>query len=131
MNIIINTKYQALLIIFVTIITVIFPISAFAQNDLSQINQKVCNRFEEDLNRLAAIMEQLRERKGIKETRVAFGGVDTSIKSADYQITYAAEAMAYQRAQQYTSSSKLRSDLAVLAGKILRAKGQVKKALDE
>ena len=78
---------------------------------------------------MAAIMEELRARLGITETRVAFGGVDTPIKSADYQITYAAEAMAFQRAQKYSSKERLKSDLGVLAGKVLRAKTAVGKAL--
>lgn len=80
---------------------------------------------------MAAIMEELRERKGITETRVAFGGVDTPIESADYWITYTAEALAFQRAQKYSQASSLRSSLEVLRGKILRAKTEVGKALDE
>ena len=96
---------------------------------LDQVNQKVCSRFEEDTARLAGIMEEVRNRKGIKETRVAFGGVDTPIKSADYWITYAAEAIAYQRAQKYSSLGRLRSSLEVLKGKVLRAKREVGNAL--
>lgn len=96
---------------------------------LDQINQKVSNRFEEDLVKMAAIMEEVRRRKGITETRVAFGGIDTPIKSADYWITYAHEALAYQRAQKYMSSADVRYSLQTLANKILRAKAEVKKAL--
>ncbi len=81
--------------------------------------------------KLAAIMEELRRRKGITETRVAFGGVDTPIKSADYWITSAAEAVAYQRAQKYSSQSQLRNSLEVLISKILNAKKEVGKALDD
>lgn len=95
------------------------------------VNQKVCDRFEEDVTRMAAIMDELRGRNGITETRVAFGGVDTPIKSADYYITYAAEAIAFQRAQNYSSAAGLRSDLQSLANKILKAKGEVEKALNE
>lgn len=113
----------------ITIITIITVITVIATSNLDQINQKVCNRFEEDLVKMAAIMEELRRRKGITETRVAFGGIDTPIKSADYQITYAAEALAYQRAQKYTSLNDVRYSLQTLAGKILRAKAEVKKAL--
>ena len=115
--------------IIIFVMFVFFPVTALAAPSLDEINQKVCNRFEEDLNRLAAIMEELRARLGITETRVAFGGVDTPIKSADYQITYAAEAMAFQRAQKYSSKERLKSDLGVLAGKVLRAKTAVGKAL--
>lgn len=130
MNIIFKSfSSQALLIIFITVIIVITPLSANAQINLDQINQKVCNRFEEDLVKMAAIMEELRRRKGIIETRVAFGGIDTPIKSADYQITYAAEALAFQRAQKYTSVNDVRYSLQTLAGKILKAKAEIKKAL--
>ncbi len=119
-------KWLVLLcILFIT------PITVLAAPATDQINQKVCNRFEEDVSRLAAIMEQLRDRKGITETRVAFGGVDTPIKSADYWITYAAEAIAYQRAQEFSSKAGLRSSLEVLKGKVLRAKKEAGKALNE
>ena len=116
-------------IYFIIFLAIKFSTSANAQVNHDVLNQKVCNRFEVDLNRLAAIMEELKMRKGITETRVAFGGVDTPIKSADYQITYAAEAMAFQRAQKYSSKERLKSDLGVLAGKVLRAKTAVGKAL--
>ncbi|MCR4306203.1 MAG: hypothetical protein NUV73_03920 [Candidatus Daviesbacteria bacterium] len=100
-------------------------------DSLDQINQKVSNRLEGDILKLAAIMEELRRRKGIQETRVAFGGVDTKIESADYQVTYVAEALAFQRAQKFSSKAQLRNNLEVLRGKILRAKTEVGKALDE
>lgn len=121
------------LILIILILLLLPPtiLAADTTNTLYQINQKVCDRFEGDLSKLAAIMEELRRRKGITETRVAFGGVDTKIKSADYWITYAAEALAYQRAQKYSSQAQLRSSLEVLKNKILKAKGEVRKALDE
>ncbi|MBI2196855.1 hypothetical protein HYU45_04595 [Candidatus Daviesbacteria bacterium] len=100
-------------------------------NSLYQINQKVCDRFETDILKLAAIMEELRRRKGITETRVAFGGTDTPIKNADYWVTYSAEALAFQRAQKYSSQASLRSSLEVLKNKILRAKSEVGRALNE
>lgn len=117
-------------IIIIIVLTIIISPSVFAQTNLYEINQKVCDRFEEDISKLAAIMEELRERKGIKETRVAFGGADTPIKSADYQITYVAEAIAFQRAQRYSSKAGLKSSLEVLKNKILQAKAQVGRALD-
>ena len=117
--------------ILISLMFLIFPATVFAQANLDQINQKVCTRFEEDMSRLAAIMEEVRNRKGITETRVAFGGVDTPIKSADYWITYSAEAIAYQRAQKFSSKAGLRSSLEVLKGKVLRAKNEVRKALNE
>lgn len=109
----------------------IFTSVAFAQTNLDQINQKVCNRFEEDIQRLGAIMTELKDRNGITETRVAFGGSDTPIKAADYWVNYAAEALAFQRAQNYSSQNQLKSNLETLRGKILRAKTEVGKALDE
>ncbi len=107
----------------------IFPLTVFAQVNLDQVNQKVCTRFEDDMSRLAAIMEELRRRKGITETRVAFGGIDDAIKSADYQITYAAEAIAFQQAQKYATAKQLKSSLETLKGKVLRAKTAVGQAL--
>ena len=121
-----NRKFMG--IIFLVLVLGYSPINVHAAST-NEINQKVCNRFEEDLNRLAAIMEELRARLGITETRVAFGGVDTPIENADYWITYGAEAVAYQRAQEYSGNIRLKSDLGVLAGKVLRAKGEVGKAL--
>lgn len=116
-------------LILVGITLFIFPFTVFAQVSLDQVNQKVCTRFEEDVSRLAAIMEEVRNRKGIKETRVAFGNVDTQIETADYWITYAAEAIAFQRAQKYSTTKQLRSSLEVLRGKVLRAKAEAGKAL--
>lgn len=98
--------------------------------NLDTINQKVCDRFETDVYRLSAIMDEAKDRLGIKETRVAFGGVDTPIKSADYWVTYAAEAVAYQRVQRYSSKGELRASLGVLKNKILKAKNMVKVVLD-
>lgn len=144
------------IILVLEMLTVFLPVTVFAattaetsseillphrmvqdQNDkgksdfLYQVNQKVCSRFEEDVVKLSAIMEELRRRKGITETRVAFGGVDTPIKNADYWVTYAAEAVAYQQAQKYSSKSELRNSLEVLKNKILQAKGEVGKVLND
>lgn len=115
----------------VLIILLVLPVTVFAVPSLDDVNQKVSDRFEEDVLKLAAIMEELRRRKGITETRVAFGGVDTPIKSADYRVTYAAEALAFQRAQKYSSKAALKNSLEILKNKILKAKGEVGKALDE
>ncbi len=106
-------------------------VSANSSDLYSKINQKVCDRFEKDLVKMSSIMDELRRRKGITETRVAFGGIDTPIKSADYQITYAAEALAYQKAQKFSSKQDLKYSLQVLANKILKAKAEVKKALND
>lgn len=120
-----------LLQIFILFLALIIPTTIFASSSLDQINQKICDRFEKDLNKMAAIMEEVRRRKGITETRVAFGGVDTPIKSADYWITYAAEALAYQRVQKYSTKNDLHGSLEVLKGKVLKAKSEIGKALDE
>lgn len=103
---------------------------AHASPSLDDVNQRVCDRFEEDINKMGAIMEELKNRQGILETRVAFGGVDTPIESADYWVNFAAEATSYQRVQKYSSKDQLRSSLEVLKGKIVRAKNEVRKALE-
>jgi len=122
---------QFTIIVFVLyIVHSTFYIPVYAQTDLSVVNQKVCFRFEEDMNKLAAIMEEVRDRKGITETRVAFGGSDTPIKQADYWINFAAESIAFQKAQKYTSQNQLKSALEILKGKILKAKSAVGKAID-
>lgn len=115
----------------ISFLLIVLPKVIFASASLDDINQKVCSRFEDDVAKLAAIMEELRRRKGIVETRVAFGGVDTQIESADYSITFAAEAVAFQKAQKYTSKSELKYSLEGLKNKVLRAKTEVGKALDE
>lgn len=116
--------------ILVGMMVLVFPVTVFATPSLDQVNQKVCSRFEEDILKLAAIMEELRRRKGIVETRVAFGGIDDQIKSADYWITYAAEAIAYHRAQKFSSKGELKYSLEVLKGKVLKGKGEVGKAIE-
>ena len=121
-------KYFLIFAIF----TFFLPFSVLASTStLDNTNQKVCDRLEADVIKLSAIMEELRRRKGITETRVAFGGVDTQIKSADYWITSAAEAVAYQRAQKYFSKSELKYSLETLRDKILKAKAETGKALGE
>lgn len=107
----------------------LYPVSA--ANSLDQINQKVCDRFENDTAKLAGIMEEVKNREGIKETRVAFGNVDTPIESADYKITYAAEAIAFERAQKFSSASQLRYSLEALRNKILNAKKAVGVVINE
>jgi hypothetical protein len=115
-----------------------------ADSLLNQINQSVTFRFDEEINRLGAIMMEVRRRQGITETRVAFGGVETDIEQADYWVNYAAEAVAYQKIQDYTpqfssesqakgaitaSMNNLENDLEILKGKILKAKTEVGKVI--
>ncbi|OGE32909.1 hypothetical protein A3C59_01755 [Candidatus Daviesbacteria bacterium RIFCSPHIGHO2_02_FULL_36_13] len=116
-------------VLSILLLVFLFTLPVLAAPSLDEINQRVCLRFEEDLSRLAAIMEEVRRREGITETRVAFGGVDTAIESADYQITYAAEALAYQRARKHPNLGSLKSNLEVLRNKILQAKREVSKVL--
>ena len=117
-------------IIIITIIMIIIPATVLAAPSLDFVNQKVCDRFEEDISRLAGIMDELRNRKGITQTRVAYGGIDDQIKLADYQVTFAAEAIAYQRYQKFSSVSELRGSLEVVREKVLRAKTEVGKAIE-
>lgn len=116
---------------FLIVFCLFLPSTIYASVDLNQVNQKVCNRFEDDVSRLAAIMEEVRERLGITETRVAFGGIDDHIKEADYWITYAAEAIAFQKYQKPQSVGGLKASLEGLRGKVLRAKREVGEALNE
>jgi len=126
----VSKGFLSLLLVPLILLFPLIPfVSAATPADYYQINQKVCGRFEEDTVRLSAIMEELRSRQGITETRVAYGNVDTPIERADYWVTYGAEAIAFQRAKKYSSKNALKSDLVILQNKILRAKGEVKKVL--
>lgn len=115
-----------------------------ADETLKDINQRVCNRWENDLNKMAAILDEEKSRQKVTKTIVAYGQGNTPLDDAAYYLNYAAEALAYQKSQDYTpyisnsnlaaainnSSANLRSSLAVLQSKILRAKAEVKKAID-
>lgn len=118
------------LLLGLAVLGIFLVVPVYASINLDQINQKVCDRFEEDTVRLAAIMDELRDRKGMKQTRVAFGGIQNQVETADYWVTYAAEAIAYERAQKFSSASQLRSSLEVLSGKVLKAKAEVGRALE-
>ena len=112
---------------------------------LYEINQKVCSRFDNDLNNLSAILEELKRRNNVTETVVAFGQGDTQLDTAAYWLNYAAEANSYQKIQDYTPTlnlsnlsgsftikmNELKGDLGVLKNKILRAKAEVKEAIDQ
>jgi hypothetical protein len=108
------------------------------------VNNKIADRFNQDALRLAAIMDEVKRRQGIKETRVAYGNVNTPIEQADYWVNFAAEAVAYQKIQDYTpygisetnisgpvqsSINRMKSDYSVLRDKIFRAKTEVGKVL--
>lgn len=115
-----------------------------ADQALKDINQSVCTRFKVDIDKMAAIMEEEKSRQNITKTVVAYGQGNTPLDSAAYYLNYAAEALAYQKSQDYTpnisggnlagginnSSRNLRNNLEVLQSKILRAKAEIRKALD-
>lgn len=126
-------KLFLLLLFFIFSLNFVFPniVSANSISLYSKINQRVIFRFDEDINKLSAIMEELKERLGIEgqKTLVAFGTPQNPYESADYWINFAAEASAYQKIQKYSSKNDLNYSLQVLANKILRAKAEVKKAL--
>lgn len=113
---------------------------------LYQTNQSVCDRFEKDILKMSAILQELRRRLDVegKPTVVAFGAGRNEIEDAEYWVNWAAEAVAYQRIQDYTpristessvgpaikvSTTNLRSNLNGLAAKIIKAKGEVGQAL--
>lgn len=108
---------------------------------LKDINHNICTNFDSDLNKMAAILDQEKTRQHITQTRVAYGMGDTPMDSAGYYLNYAAEAVAYQKVQDYTPKSltsesaqesldNLISSLTTLSGKVLRAKTEIRKALD-
>lgn len=115
-----------------------------ATGELNGVNQTVCQRFDADIARMGAILEEEKKRQGITKAIVAYGQGNTPIDSAEYYVNYAEEAIAYQKIQDYTpnitggnlkggitsSMANLNSDLGVLQNKVLNAKAQVKKALD-
>lgn len=115
---------------------------------LKDINLKVCERFDEDIAVLTAIDAQIRERRGLDSvpTVVAYGSGNTPLETAEYWLNYAQEAVAYQKIADYTTNingdssvdgainaekASLKSNLGVLAGKILRAKSEIGKVLNE
>lgn len=115
-----------------------------ADQMLYDINQNVSSRFDGDVAKLSAILEELKSRKNVTKTVVAFGQGDTPLDNAAYWVNYAAEAVAYQKIQDYTpqisstnflspinsSQNSLRGSLEVLKGKIIKAKGEVQKAIN-
>lgn len=110
---------------------------------LNGVNQKVCDRFDIEIKKLSAILEEEKERQNVTDAVVAYGRGDTPIDTAAYYLNYAAEAVAYQRSQDYTpvigsnykvgltsSLSNLKSNLNITQSKIIKAKTEVKKAVD-
>lgn len=113
---------------------------------LYQTNQDVCDRFDEEVVKMSATLQEFRRRLDVedKPTVVAFGSGRNQIEDAEYWVNWAAEAVAYQRIQDYTpqfssdanlkssaknSAANLKSNLNGLASKIIKAKGEVSQAL--
>ncbi len=116
-----------------------------ADQKLKEINLTLCARFQNDLNKLSAILDEEKSRQNITKTVVAYGQGDTPFDTAAYYLNYAAEALAYQQIQDYTpnisggnlkggintSTSNLKSNLITLQGKIIRAKTEINKAIND
>lgn len=117
-----------------------------ADKVLVETNQKVLVRFDEDIAKMTAVLEEYKARQGLSgtETTVAYGQGDSQLDNAAYWLNYAAEAVAYQKIQDYTPNisgdasvngaikaqiADLRADLIGLKGKILKAKGELQKII--
>lgn len=109
-----------------------------ANQQLKDVNHKICDRFDSDVAKMAAILEEEKRRQNITRTTVAYGQGNTPLDSAAYWLNYAAEAVAYQKSQDYTpnlsgnlknglinSENNLNNDLGMLRNKILKAKTEV------
>ena len=111
---------------------------------IQTINQDICANFDQEINKMSAILEEEKRRQNINSTRVAYGSGNTPMDNAEYYLNYAEEAVAYQKIQDYTpqisgghlsggiqsSLNNLLSDLSVLQGKILKAKSEINNALN-
>lgn len=119
-----------------------------ADQILKDVNLKICSRFDEDIALLTAIDTEIRSRRGMDSvpTVVAYGSGNTPLENAEYWLNYAQEAVAYQKIADYTTNingnssvegainsekASLKSDLGVLKNKILRAKEELRKVLNE
>lgn len=115
-----------------------------ADQDLQSTNQTVCNRFDQDIAIMGAIMQELERRHHITSAVAGFGQLNSPIDRAEYYLNYAEEAVAYQKIQDYTpdiaggnlkggvteSLNELQSNLNTLQGKMLKAKQEVQLAVD-
>lgn len=99
-------------------------------NKITQTNKAVCDRFETALNQMSDILDKEKTRQGVTDTVVAYGRGNTPLDSAAYYLTYAAEAVSYQRSLNFNSQSSLKINLLTLQSKVERAKTEIKKALD-
>lgn len=110
---------------------------------LKDLNQSECAKMDNDVNKMAAILEEEKRRQNVSKTTAAFGGLNSPLDSAEYYLTFAAEAVAYQKAQDYTpqisgnlsagvneSINSLEANLNATQGKVITAKTYLQKALD-
>lgn len=117
-----------------------------AEKLLKQVNLTICSRFDEDIAKLTAILEEVKVRTNREgeSTTVAYGQGESQLDNAAYWLNFAQEAVAYQKSQDYTpqisgdasvlgaltsSMNKLSGDLKGLKGKILRAKTEMSKVV--
>lgn len=115
-----------------------------ADHNLKASNLNVSNRFDSEINKMSAILDELKSRQGVTNTTVAFGQGDTPLDHAAYYLNFAAEAVAYQKVQDYTPSvitdnyasgitpslNRLNSDLISTKNKVLKAKSELLKAVN-
>lgn len=111
---------------------------------LVETNQKVLSRFDEDMAKMTAALEEYKRRQNLEGegTKVAYGQGESQLDQAAYWLNYAAEAVAYQKIADYTPQisgdssvngainaqiADLKADLIGLKGKILKAKGELLK----
>lgn len=111
---------------------------------LVETNQKVLTRFDGDIAKMTAILEEYKKRQNLEgeNTKVAYGQGASQLDQTSYWLNYAAEALAYQKIQDYTpqisgdssvnnaiksQTTTLKADLIGLKGKILKAKGELLK----
>ncbi len=116
---------------------------AKADQLLGDLNQSECQKFDNDINKMAAILDEEKRRQNVNKATAAFGGLNTPLDSAEYYLTYAEEAVAYQKIQDYTpqisgnlqsgvsgSINNLESDLNTTQTKVMTAKLKIQQALD-
>lgn len=110
---------------------------------LQTINLDICSNLQNQVNKMAAILDEEKRRQKITSTRIAYGVGNTPMDDAEYFVNFAQEAIAYQKSQDYTpqisgslkagvvgSLNNLLSDLNILQGKVLKAKSETQTALD-
>lgn len=114
-----------------------------ANQMLKDLNLSECQKFDTDINKMAAILDEEKSRQNVSKTTAAFGSLNTPLDTAEYYLTFAAEAVAYQKVQDYTpqisgslsagvneSINSLEANLNTTQAKVTKAKEEIQKALD-